>query len=288
MTFTSDSDGRPATIARSPNPAPTEADRLDESEVAELADHFEDWTAEAILAWAGERFGERLVISTSFQAEGMVILDMAWRLNPRMRVVTVDSGRLPQETYDLIDQVRDRYGIAVEVFSPDPAELEPFVRAEGMNPFYRSVPLRLRCCEIRKVNPQARALAGAGAWVAGQRRDQSATRTRIRKIEHDTPHGGIIKLNPLADWTEQQVWAYIHAHDVPYNALYDAGYTSIGCAPCTRPTRSGEDPRAGRWWWEKDTPKECGINFVHGRIEPQHRSRERAAGAPEDTTDQEG
>lgn len=233
---------------------------INPDEVDELADRFESLPPEAVLRWAIGRFGRRLAISTSFQAEGMVILDLAWRIDPTIRIITVDSGRLHAETYDLIERVRNRYQVPVEIYSPSTSALEPFVRREGINPFYRDVGLRLRCCEIRKVAPLARALATVDAWVAGQRRDQGTTRSAIRKVEVDQVHGGLVKLNPLADWSETQVWDYIQANDVPYNPLYDRGFTSIGCAPCTRPTQAGEDPRAGRWWWEQNVPKECGIN----------------------------
>lgn len=192
----------------------------------------------------------------------MVILDMAHRIAPGLRVLTVDSGRLPQETHDLIDTVRERYGIAAEVYTPASREVESFVGEHGPNAFYRSQELRVRCCEIRKVSPLSRALTGLDAWIAGQRRDHLVTRRSIRKIERDAAHGGMVKLNPLADWTDEQVWAYIRANDVPHNALYDRGFTSIGCAPCTRATRPGEDPRAGRWWWEASATKECGMHCV--------------------------
>ena len=234
--------------------------RLDAAEVDELAAVFEDRSPEELLRWAIARFGAGLAIATSFQADGMVILDMASRIDPRVRVMTVDSGRLQQETYDLIERVRERYQLPIEVYYPDAAALETFVGDYGVNPFYRSLALRLRCCEIRKVSPLARALAPLDAWIAGQRRDHWATRRHVRKVELDAAHGGIVKLNPLANWSDEQVWAYIRANDVPRNALYDRGYTSIGCAPCTRPTEAGEDPRSGRWWWEEDGPKECGIH----------------------------
>jgi thioredoxin-dependent adenylylsulfate APS reductase len=229
-----------------------------------LAASFEDRSPQDLLRWAIGCYGRELAIATSFQAEGMVLLDMAWRIDPGIRVITVDSGRLHQETYDLIDQVRERYQIPIEVYSPEAAELERFVGEHGPNPFYRSLELRVRCCEIRKVSPLTRALAGFDAWVAGQRRDQVTSRRGIRVVERDRAHGGIVKLNPLASWSEAQVWEYLRAHDVPYNALYDRGFTSIGCAPCTRPTRPGDDPRAGRWWWEAEATKECGI---HCRID---------------------
>jgi thioredoxin-dependent adenylylsulfate APS reductase len=227
-----------------------------------LAASFEDRSPQDLLRWAIGCYGRELAIATSFQAEGMVLLDMAWRIDPGIRVITVDSGRLHQETYDLIDQVRERYGISIAVYSPEAAELESFVAKHGPNPFYRSLELRVRCCEIRKVSPLSRALAGCDAWVSGQRREHVTTRRGIRVVERDRAHGGIVKLNPLASWSEAQVWEYLRAHDVPYNALYDRGFTSIGCAPCTRATRPGDDPRAGRWWWEAEAPKECGMHCV--------------------------
>jgi len=227
-----------------------------------LATSFEDRSPQDLLRWAIGCYGRELAIATSFQAEGMVLLDMAWRIDPRIRVITVDSGRLHQETYDLIDQVRERYGIPIEVYSPEAAELQSFVGEHGPNSFYRSLELRVRCCEIRKVSPLTRALSGFDAWISGQRREHLTTRRGIRVVERDRAHGrkGIVKLNPLANWSEVQVWEYLRAHDVPHNALYDRGFTSIGCAPCTRAARPGDDPRAGRWWWEAEATKECGIH----------------------------
>jgi phosphoadenosine phosphosulfate reductase len=235
-------------------------DYLDEWEVGELATELDDQEPQEVLRWGIERFGNRLAICTSFQSDGMAILDMAWRINPDIRIFTVDSGRMHPETYDLIERVRDQYQLPIEIYYPNAAELEPFVHRVGVNGFYRSVPLRLRCCEIRKVNPLKKVLVNLDAWVTGLRRDQWASRANIRKIEIDHDHGGLLKMNPLADWMEEEVWEYIREHDVPYNTLYDKGYTSIGCAPCTRPTAPGEDARTGRWWWEKNAPKECGIH----------------------------
>ncbi len=235
-------------------------DLLDELEAGELAIEFDPEPPEAVIEWALERWHPRIAICTSFQAEGMVILDMAWRINPNVRVFTVDTGRLPQETYEIIEAVRERYGIEVEVYFPNTRQIEAMVRRFGPNLFYRSVEARLLCCKLRKVEPIRRVLNGLDAWITGLRREQWASRANIRKIEIDHDHGGLAKINPLADWTYEEVWDYIRDNDVPYHKLYDQGYTSIGCAPCTRPTRPGEDPRAGRWWWEKDAPKECGIH----------------------------
>ena len=230
------------------------------ADIEVLAAEYEDRPAQDVVRWAIGTFGDMVAISTSFQAEGMVILDMAHRVNPSVKVFTIDTGRLPQETYDLIDRVRDHYGITVQVYYPDQEELTQMVSKHGINPFYRSVSLRLLCCQLRKVNPMKRALEGLDAWISGLRRSQMETRSGIAKIGVDASHGSIIKVNPLADWSHEQLWEYIRTNDVPYNELYDKGYTSIGCEPCTRAIKPGEDLRAGRWWWEEGMPKECGIH----------------------------
>ena len=235
-------------------------DLLDEFEAGQLAVDFDFATPQEVLGWALERWGSQVAISTSFQAEGMALLDMAWRLDPAVRLFTVDTGRLPQETYEMIETVRSRYGIAVEVYFPDAAQVESMVGRHGPDLFKRSVPARLRCCNVRKVEPIRRALAGLDAWITGLRRDQWASRANIRKVEIDHDHGGLAKISPLADWTAGEVEEYVREHEVPMHPLYKQGFTSIGCAPCTRATRPGEDPRAGRWWWEKNAPKECGIH----------------------------
>jgi thioredoxin-dependent adenylylsulfate APS reductase len=234
---------------------------FDEWEAGELGVEYDDQEPQEVLRWALETFAPgRVAICTSFQADGMAILDMAWRIDPNVRVFTVDTGRLTAETYEIIDRVRDHYGMTIEVVSPDARDVEAMVTQHGVNLFKRSVPERLMCCDVRKVKPLVRVLRSLDAWVTGLRRDQWATRSNIRKIELDHDHGGIIKLNPLADWMEDEVWEYIRANDVPYHPLYDHGYKTIGCAPCTRATAPGEDARAGRWWWETSGPKECGMH----------------------------
>ena len=232
-------------------------------DIPALAAELEGRSAEEVIRWALETYGSSVAACSSFQAEGMVILDLAHRIDPEVSVFTVDTGRLPQETYDLIDRAREHYGIPVKVYYPDADELAEMVGKHGINPFYRSVSLRLLCCGIRKVNPVDRALRmeGLDAWITGLRRSHGGARSDTPKVEVDAAHGGLTKVNPLADWSDEQVWQYIRANDVPYNALYDKGYTSIGCAPCTRATEPGEDPRAGRWWWEEGMPKECGIHL---------------------------
>ena len=214
--------------------------------------------AERVIEWAMKTFGEKVALASSFQAEDMVILHMASRIG-RIRVFTLDTGRLPQETYELMDKVRELYGVEVEVYFPDTARLEAMVKKYGVNLFYRDPSLRRLCCDIRKVEPLRRALKDLRAWITGLRRDQWETRRTVSKVEVDRIHGNILKVNPLADWTWEMVWDYIRKNDVPVNKLYSMGYTSIGCAPCTRPIRPGEHPRAGRWWWEMGS-KECGIH----------------------------
>jgi phosphoadenosine phosphosulfate reductase len=237
-----------------------ERDLLDEFEAGQLAVELDDATPQEVIAYALERWGSQVAICTSFQAEGMAILDMAWRIDPKVRLFTVDTGRLHQETYDVMETVRQRYGIEVEVYSPDAKQVENMVRRFGPNLFQRSVHARLVCCNVRKVEPIRGVLQGLDAWITGLRRDQWASRANIRKIEIDHDHGGLTKISPLADWMLEEVKEYNEAHDVPVHPLYAKGYTSIGCAPCTRPTAVGEDPRAGRWWWETNAPKECGIH----------------------------
>ncbi|HEV2126974.1 MAG TPA: phosphoadenylyl-sulfate reductase [Chloroflexota bacterium] len=233
---------------------------FDDYEAGELAVELDDREPQEIMAWALETFGRRISICTSFQADGMAILDMATKIDPQVRVFTVDTGRLPQETYDFIEQVRQRYGLDIDIYLPDTREVEVMVRRHGANLFYQAVPLRLTCCDIRKVRPLRRALEDLDAWVTGLRRDQWASRANIRKVEIDHDHGGLLKVNPLADWTEEEVLEYLSANDVPVHPLYAKGYRTISCTPCTRPVAEGEDARSGRWWWEVNAPKECGMH----------------------------
>jgi len=215
---------------------------------------------ETVLRWAYATF-PRVVIVASFQAESSVLIDMACRIQRDARVLTLDTGRLPQATYDMIDRVRTRYGIDVDVISPDPADLQDMVGLHGANLFYQSPDLRRLCCETRKSRPLARGLQGYDAWITGVRRQQAATRAGTAVIARDPEHDGLTKIAPLASWSKDQVWAYIRDHDLPYHPLYERGYTSIGCEPCTRATTTGEEERAGRWWWEQGEVKECGLHW---------------------------
>jgi thioredoxin-dependent adenylylsulfate APS reductase len=215
---------------------------------------------EAVLRWAFDTF-PRVAIVASFQAESSVIIDLASKIRPHLQVVTLDTGRLPQETHDMIDRVRERYRIEIQVVQPDPEEVRELVAAHGTNLFYRSPDLRRLCCGVRKSRPLDRALRGYDAWVTGVRREQATTRSQTQIVAVDSEHGGIAKIAPLAGWSKAQVWDYIREHDLPYHSLYDQGYTSIGCQPCTRATAAGEDERAGRWWWEQNEVKECGLHW---------------------------
>lgn len=214
------------------------------------------------MQWALEQFHPRIGLASSLQAEDMVILDIAWKINPSVRVFTLDTGRLHEETYATMERVREKYGIAIESYFPNRDAVETLEREKGFYSFRKSAEERKHCCGIRKVEPLARALRDLDAWVTGLRREQAVTRTEIHTVEIDESHGGIIKINPLADWSADQIWNYIRCHGVPYNALHDLGYPSIGCAPCTRAIKPGEDIRAGRWWWEVPESKECGLHVT--------------------------
>ncbi len=222
---------------------------------------FEINSADQILRWALESFGSRFAIVTSFQAEGMVLLDLASRISSKVRVITLDTGRLPAETFEMMEQVRSRYNVPVEVVTPDSNELSSMLTRFGPNLFLQEHALRNLCCEIRKVRPLERKLQELSAYAVGLRREQSESRQDIRKGEE--VHGRT-KLSPLADWTRAAIWQYVRENDVPVHPLYSQGYQSIGCAPCTRAIRIGEDERSGRWWWENDGMKECGIHFSPG------------------------
>jgi phosphoadenosine phosphosulfate reductase len=205
------------------------------------------------------------VFASSLAAEDMVLTDMILRGKLPIRIFTLETGRLHAETVDMLDRIRQTYGYDVTPYRPEPAAVESYVRQNGLNAFYDSVEMRKECCRIRKVEPLNRALAGNNAWITGQRRAQSATRTALDVQEQDDAHG-MTKFNPLADWSEQDVWQYIRANNVPYNPLHDKGYPSIGCEPCTRAVQPGEDIRAGRWWWENPESKECGLHVVDGKL----------------------
>ena len=215
----------------------------------------------ALLREAVAEFGAHgeLAFANSFGAEDMVLTDLILSHALPITVFSLDTGRLPAETYTLIGEVERRYDTKLEIYFPDAGAVEQYVRGHGINAFYDSVELRKACCGVRKMEPLRRALAGKKAWVTGLRAAQSVTRSALPLREMDLANG-LAKLNPLSDWSETEVWAYIRINEVPYNALHDQFYPSIGCAPCTRAVALGEDVRAGRWWWEDPASKECGLH----------------------------
>ncbi len=217
-----------------------------------------NFNAEDALEWAWNQFGGDAIMTSSFGAEDMVIIDMIHRKAPDISISTIDTGRLPAETYELMESARDKYGINFATFFPDYSQVEKMVSREGMNLFYKSPENRKLCCNIRKVQPLKRLLNGRKAWITGLRSDQTEFRKNSNMIEFDQSRN-IVKINPLINWTSDDVWNYIRENDVPYNKLHDKGYPSIGCAPCTRAIMPGENERAGRWWWETDL-KECGLH----------------------------
>src|ERR1043166_749755 len=226
------------------------------------SEELEQLSTQQLLGWALDTFSPRIALASSFQAEESVLIAMIYRLKGSdFRVFTLDTGRLNQETYDCMDALKDRYGIEIEVYFPKADRVEQMVKEHGINLFYKSPALRKTCCGIRKVEPLGRALKNLDAWMTGLRREQAATRTQVQNVEIDREHGNIVKINPLVDWSQKEVWEYISAHDIPYNKLHDEGFPSIGCAPCTRAIKPWEDIRAGRWWWENPEAKECGLHI---------------------------
>ena len=205
------------------------------------------------------------VFASSLAAEDMVLTDMILRAGLPITIFSLETGRLHQETLDVIEKVRAQYGHEIKLYRPQPELVDQYVTQNGLNAFYDSVEMRKACCHVRKVEPLGRALAGNKAWITGQRRAQSTTRAELAVQEDDGAHG-MQKFNPLADWSEENVWEYIRANTVPYNVLHDRNYPSIGCEPCTRAIQPGEDVRAGRWWWENADTKECGLHLVDGKL----------------------
>lgn len=222
-------------------------------------------TPQEVLRWSLDNLHPRLAMASSFGAEDVVVIDMLIKLNPKARIFTLDTGRLNQETYDVMDEIRKKYNVNIEVMFPDQNEVEQMVRVNGLNLFYDSVGNRKLCCGIRKVHPLNRILSILDGWITGLRADQTEIRSNANKIEFDEQHNGIIKINPIIEWTWEQTWDYIKKYDIPYNKLHDKGFPSIGCEPCTRAIKSGEPLRAGRWWWESDSQKECGLHADHSK-----------------------
>ncbi len=222
-------------------------------------------TPQDVLKWALDNLHPKLALASSFGAEDVVVIDMLMKINPKARIFTLDTGRLNQETYDVMDEIRKKYNTTIEVMFPEQNEVEQMVRVNGMNLFYESIGNRKLCCGIRKVHPLNRMLSTLDGWITGLRADQTEVRSTANMIEIDGQHNDIIKINPIIEWTWEKTWDYIKKNNVPYNKLHDKGFTSIGCEPCTRAIQQGEPLRAGRWWWESDSQKECGLHADHGK-----------------------
>ncbi len=223
-------------------------------------ERFEVEGPEAVLRWALSEFHPDIALASSFSMEDIALIAMMTDIRPDARVFALDTGRLHEETYEAAEEVRRRIGVRIEWYFPDRAAVEELEGSKGLYSFRESLENRHECCRIRKVEPLSRAISGLRAWVTGQRREQAVTRRTLPVVEIDEGHGKVLKLNPLARWTEQDVREYVRKRGLPANRLHDMGYPSIGCSPCTRPVAPGEDPRAGRWWWERPEQKECGLH----------------------------
>jgi phosphoadenosine phosphosulfate reductase len=221
----------------------------------------EQWaklSAQEIIKKALELFGSKITFATSLGAEDQVITYMLSKIDKSANIITLDTGRVFPETYDLLHRTVNRYGIRIKSYFPDTSQVEEMVNTKGINLFYESIENRKLCCHVRKIVPLRRALQGKDAWITGLRREQSVTRTDLKIVEWDAANG-LIKINPLLEWSEEQIWDFIKSNDIPYNKLHDQGFPSIGCQPCTRAVEKGEDLRAGRWWEMPDS-KECGLH----------------------------
>ncbi|MDI1494728.1 MAG: Phosphoadenosine phosphosulfate reductase [Cenarchaeum symbiont of Oopsacas minuta] len=222
-------------------------------------------TAQEALIWASENMHPAIAKASSFGAEDSALIYMMTKVNPEFRFFTLDTGRLPKETHTVMDKLRKKYSMHLEVLCPDTLQVEEMVNTKGQNLFYESVEDRLLCCKVRKVNPTKRILGTLDGWITGMRKEHSKNRSSAQMFEIDEQNGGILKINPIIDWTWEQIMAYIKEHQIPYNALLDQNYPSIGCAPCTRAIKPGEDSRAGRWWWENSGHKECGLHMDYSK-----------------------
>jgi phosphoadenosine phosphosulfate reductase len=227
--------------------------------VEELNQQMKGKTPQEILSYFIDSYPGKIVLGSSLGAEDQVLTDMISKINKNTRIFTLDTGRLFPETYSLIAKTQKLYGMPIEIYFPEKDRVEKMVAEKGINLFYESIENRKLCCHIRKVESVKRALKNTDIWITGIRKDQTISRFYNQYVEWDDING-LIKINPLLDWTEKQVWDYIKTNDIPYNELHDKGFPSIGCQPCTRAIKSDEDVRAGRWWWEQPEQKECGLH----------------------------
>ena len=229
------------------------------NKIEQLNQQFEGKSPEEVLQYFLTEYKGKIALSSSLSIEDQLLTDLIVKIDPSTRIFTLDTGRLFPETYSLIDKTNMKYNIQLEVLFPKHEDVQKMVKEEGINLFYAGIDSRKRCCNVRKMEPLRRAFQGLDVWICGLRREQSVTRKDMQVVEWDEANQ-LIKLNPLINFTEAQVWDYIKAHKVPYNKLHDQGFPSIGCQPCTRAVQPGEDIRAGRWWWEDPQHKECGLH----------------------------
>jgi phosphoadenosine phosphosulfate reductase len=232
---------------------------MDTAQIDKWNEQFKKSSAQEVLAYFLKEFKGEIALSSSLGAEDQVLTEMVATIDKSARIFTLDTGRVFPETYDLIAKTNQKYNVSIEVFFPDFKKVQEMVKLKGINLFYESIENRKECCHVRKMEPLKRAFAGLKVWICGLRKDQSITRFYSKMVEWDEANG-LLKINPLINWTEQQVWDYIKTNDIPYNVLHDKGFPSIGCQPCTRAIEKGEDVRAGRWWWEQPEHKECGLH----------------------------
>jgi len=231
-----------------------------DNSLKKLKSQLDGYSTQQLVQYFLQSYKGQIALSSSMAAEDQVLTDMVCKIDPATDIFTLDTGRLPQETYDVIEETNDKYGINIRMMFPDRQLMEAMLLESGPNAFYDSLEDRKNCCYVRKIEPLKRALKERQVWICGLRKEQSVTREDLEPIQWDS-NFNVIKISPLLDWTTEQVWEYINENEVPYNALHDKGYPSIGCAPCTRPVQDGQDIRAGRWWWEKPEHKECGLHL---------------------------
>jgi len=223
-------------------------------------ERFINSTPQEVLAFFLKEFKNKIAFATSLGAEDQVLTHIIVSIDPSIKIFTLDTGRLFPETYELIEKTNSRFKINMEIYFPTTMHIEKMVKEKGINLFYNSIENRKLCCNIRKIEPLRRALKGYELWITGLRKEQSITRNNNALVELDENNHGLVKLNPLINWTEEQVWEYIEHYNIPYNKLHKEGFPSIGCQPCTRAIKPGEDIRSGRWWWEMPEYKECGLH----------------------------
>ncbi len=232
---------------------------MDLTQIEKLNSELSGRSSLELLDYFISNYNDKIGFATSFGVEDQILTEMIHKLQKPIKIFTLDTGRLFPETYDLIDKTKSRYKLDIQIYFPDSREVETMVNSKGINLFYQSIEDRKLCCGVRKIKPLHRALKGLDVWISGLRREQSPTRTKMKLVEWDELNG-LVKVNPLIEWTEKESWDYIHKYNIPYNILHDQGYLSIGCQPCTRAIQKGENSRAGRWWWEDPVTKECGLH----------------------------